>query len=148
MLMHLNDLDQMFNAMDLLQRKLNRMPADFGRFRTFIPEWNVPRSAPNTNLYDAGENLEMNVEVPGIARENLHIKIQGNYLEISGKQESDTPEGYSPHRIERGTTSFTRSFTLPADVDSSKVEARLDNGVLSLILPKSAAAKPKQITIN
>ncbi len=148
MLMRLNDIDQMFHAMDMLQKRLSRIPAEFGRIAPFQSGWNVPQSGPSTNLYDAGEQLEMKIEVPGIPRENLNIKIQGNYLEVSGKRESDAPEGYSAHRVERGATTFTRSFTLPADVDSTKVEARLDNGLLTLILPKSEAAKPKQITIN
>lgn len=90
----------------------------------------------------------MKMEVPGMAKEDLNIKLQGNYLEIGGTRKPDTPEGYTVHRVERGTTTFTRSFTLPSDVDSDKVEARLGNGLLTLILPKSEAAKPKQIEIN
>lgn len=90
----------------------------------------------------------MQIEVPGIAREDLQLKIQGNYLEISGTRKSDAPEGYSAHRVERGTTSFTRSFTLPSDVDAAKVEAHLKNGLLTLTLPKEEEAKPRKITIN
>ncbi len=148
MLMNLNEIDRMFDTMDLLQRKFDRMPVDYGRLKGFLPSWDLRQNLPNTNLYDAGENLEMKIEVPGIEKENLTVKIQGNYLEIGGERISDAPEGYTSHRVERGTTSFTRSFTLPSDVDSSRVEARLDNGLLTLILPKSEAAKPKQITIN
>lgn len=148
MLMRLNEIDRMFDAMDLLQRKFDRMPVDYDRLKTFLPSWDASQSLPNTNLYDAGENLEMKIEVPGIAKENLSVKIQGNYLEIRGERISDAPEGYTSHRVERGTNSFTRSFTLPSDVDSSRVEARLDNGLLTLILPKSEAAKPKRITIS
>ncbi|HCP14231.1 MAG TPA: heat-shock protein Hsp20 [Peptococcaceae bacterium] len=142
-----SDIDRMFNAMDLLQNRMNRLYPEYGRTWT-LPTWNVAQSGPRTNLYDAGDHLEMQVEVPGIAKEDLNVKIQGNYLEISGSRKSDTPEGYSAHRVERGTATFTRSFTLPADVDTAKVEARLTNGVLTLTLPKSEAAKPKQITIK
>jgi len=148
MLMHLNEIDRMFDAMDLLQRKFDRIPVNHGRLRTFLPSWDVQQSFPNTNLYDAGENLEMMIEVPGITKDNLTVKIQGNYLEISGEQISDAPDGYTAHRVERGTNAFTRSFTLPSDVDSSRVEAKLDNGLLTLVLPKSEAAKPKQISIS
>ena len=83
-----------------------------------------------------------------MTKANLNIKIQGNYLELSGTRESDAPEGYNAHRVERGATSFTRSFTLPADIDSEKVGASLKNGILTLTLPKTEAAKPKQITIT
>lgn len=143
-----NDIDRMFNAMDLLQSKMNRIFSDFDRNRTFPAGLTMPESGPRTNLYDAGNHLEMKMEVPGIAKEDLSIKIQGNYLEISGTRKADTPEGYKAHRLERGTASFSRSFTLPADVDSSKVAASLANGLLSLTLPKAEAAKPKQIAIS
>ncbi len=58
------------------------------------------------------------------------------------------PEGYKVHKTERLNGSFSRSFTLPDDVDSARVEATLKDGVLYLTLPKSEAAKPRQITIS
>lgn len=143
-----NDIDRMFNAMDLLQQRMNRMQGEYGRLRNWPAAWEAVQTAPRTNLYDAGDHLDMKVEVPGMAKEDINIKLQGNYLEISGTRKSDAPEGYTAHRVERGTSSFTRSFTLPADVDSAKVEARLADGLLTLTLPKLEAAKPKQITIN
>jgi len=144
----LSDIDRMFSTLDLLQNRMNSLFSDYGGFRTYPVTWDVSQSGPRTNLYDAGDHLEMKIEVPGIAKEDLSVKIQGNYLEISGIRKSDTPEGYSAHRVERGTSSFTRSFTLPSDVDSNKVEAQIANGLLTLVLPKSEAAKPKQISIN
>jgi HSP20 family protein len=143
-----NDVDRMFNAMDLLQSGMNRLFTDYDRSRPFPAAWLAAETTPRTNLYDAGDHLEMKAEVPGLAKDDLSIRIQGNYLEISGIRKPDAPKGYSAHRVERGTSSFTRSFTLPADVDASKVEASLQNGLLSLTLPKAEAAKPKQITIK
>jgi len=137
----------MFNAMDLLHNRINRLYPDYGRAWNF-PVWDEVQSGPRTNLYDVGDHLEMKVEVPGIAKDDLNIKVQGNYLEISGSRKSEAPEGYSAHRVECGTSTFTRSFTLPSDVDTARVEAELTNGVLVLTLPKSEAAKPKQISIN
>lgn len=143
-----NDIDRMFTAMDLLQSRMNRIFPDYDRFRVMPAGWGVTESGPRTNLYDAGDHFEVKVEVAGLAKEDLNIKIQGNYLEISGTRKADAPEGYTAHRVERGTTSFTRSFTLPADVNADKVKATLLNGLLTLTLPKSEAAKPKQITVN
>lgn len=142
------DIDRMFNAMDMLQSRMNRVFADTGRRGVSPYGWTMAETMPRTNLYDAGDHLEIKAEVPGIGKDDLNIRIQGNYLELSGSRKSDAPEGYTTHRVERGTTSFTRSFTLPADVDTEKVEATLKNGVLTLTLPKAEAAKPKQITIN
>ena len=142
-----SDIDRMFQTMDLLHNRMNRLFPEYGR-SSAIPAWTVTQGGPRTNLYDLGDSLEMKVEVPGVAKDALNVKVQGNYLEISGSRKSDAPDGYSSHRVERGTTSFTRSFTLPSDVDTGKVEAQLTNGVLTLTLPKLEAAKPKQITIN
>jgi HSP20 family protein len=82
------------------------------------------------------------------SKDDLNIKIQGNYLEISGKRSVDTPDGYKVHRNERGGSTFSRSFTLPDDVDADKVEATMKTASCILTLPKSETAKPKQITIN
>jgi len=142
-----SDMDRMFHTMDLLHNRMNRLFPEYGRSWT-LPVLDVTQAGPRTNLYDLGDHLEMKVEVPGIEKEALNVKVQGNYLEISGSRKPDAPKGYTSHRVERGTTSFTRSFTLPSDVDTGKVEAQLANGVLTLTLPKSEAAKPKQITIN
>jgi len=143
-----SDIDRMFNAMNLLQTRMDRIFNDYGMSRPFPAAWIAAENMPKTNLYDLGDNFEVVAEVPGFAKENLNIKIQGNYLEISGTHEADAPEGYAVHRVERGNTSFNRSFTLPSDVDSEKVEAKLRNGLLVLTLPKAEAAKPKQISIK
>jgi len=142
------DIDRMFNAMDQLQNRMNWMFPDYGRGRSFPAAWETAQNVPRTNLYDAGDHLAMKIEVPGISKEELKIKVQGNYLEVSGSRKSDAPEGYTAHRVERGSATFTRSFTLPSDVDTSKVEAELANGLLSLTLPKVEAAKPMQIEIK
>jgi HSP20 family protein len=142
-----SDIDRMFQTMDLLQNRMNRLFPEYGGLSA-IPTWSVAQGGPRTNLYDLGDSLEMKVEVPGVEKDALNVKLQGNYLEISGSRKSDTPEGYASHRVERGTSSFSRSFTLPSDVDTGKVEAHLTNGILTLKLPKLEAAKPKQIAIN
>jgi HSP20 family protein len=138
----------MFGAMDLLRSRMNRLFTDFDRSYGEDYGWSVADGTPRTNLYDMGDHLEIRAEVPGITKDDLEIKIQGNYLEVSGTKKADTPEGYKAHRVERGTATFTRSFTLPSDVNTENVEASLSDGILTLTLPKAEAAKPKQITIN
>ncbi|MCB2183041.1 MAG: Hsp20/alpha crystallin family protein [Desulfobulbaceae bacterium] len=143
-----SDIDRMFGAMDLLRSRMDRLFTDFDRSYGDDYGWRVSEGAPRTNLYDRGNQLEIKAEVPGLAKDDLNIKIQGNYLEVSGTRKSDAPDGYKAHRVERGTASFTRSFTLPAEVDSEKVGASLKNGILTLTLPKAEAAKPRQISIQ
>lgn len=143
-----NDIDRMFNAMELLRSRMNRMLTNYGPSYGEDYGLRVINGSPRTNLYDNGDALQMIAEVPGLSKEDLSIRIQGNYLELSGTRKSDAPEGYTTHRAERPTATFSRSFTLPADVDTDKIEAVLTDGILSLVLPKAEAAKPKQITIN
>lgn len=144
----MSEFDRMFQAMDMLQSRLSGFFEDYGRFRPSLPAFALTEAGPRVNLYDVGDRLEMKVEVPGIAKSDLNVKIQGNYLEISGSRKADTPQGYTAHRLERGTSTFTRSFTLPAEVDASRVEAALQDGILTLRLPKVEQAKPVQIAIG
>lgn len=143
-----NDIDRMFNAMNLLSTRMDRLMEDYGVSRPVPAAWIAAETTPRTNLYDEGDHFTVIAEVPGFTKENLDLKIQGNYLEINGTYKADTPEGYAAHRVERGSTSFNRSFTLPSDVAADKTEAVLKNGLLILTLPKSEAAKPKEITIK
>ncbi|RLC22824.1 MAG: Hsp20/alpha crystallin family protein [Deltaproteobacteria bacterium] len=146
MFTRVSDLDRLFGTMSLLQKKLNNLNSGYGQSSGY--KWEIESNSPRTNLYENGDNFEIHAEVPGIGKDNLNVKIQGNYLEITGTRNSDAPEGYTTHKIERGMGAFSRTFTLPADVDSKKVEATLKDGILYLTLPKSEAAKQKKITVS
>ncbi|MBE0586379.1 MAG: Hsp20/alpha crystallin family protein [Desulfofustis sp.] len=143
-----NEIDRLFRTMNLLDAGLADRFSDVKPFRRPAPVWLTMDRGPRTNFYDNGDTLQMQLEVPGIPRENLTIKVQGNYLEVSGSRAADPQEGYTNHRKERVDGSFTRSFTLPTEVDTEHVEARLKNGILTLVLPKAETAKPKQITVH
>ncbi len=148
MFARMNDIDRMFGAMDLLRGRMDRLFNEFDKAYLHGPSFTLGTSSPRTNLLEKGDRFEVQAEIPGLAKEDLTIKIQGNYLEISGKRAVAAPEGYKAHRNERAETSFSRSFTLPDEVDAEKVEATLKDGILHLSLPKSETAKPRQITIN
>ncbi len=143
----MNDFDQLFGNMNMLRSRMNHLFADYDRSYG-DQNWQVVGATPPTNMYDNGDQFEIKAQVPGVAKDDLSIKIQGNYLELSGSRKPDAPKGYRAHRVERPESTFTRSFTLPADVDVAKVAAKLHEGILSLTLPKAEAAKPKQITIK
>ncbi|WP_020589971.1 Hsp20/alpha crystallin family protein [Desulfobacter curvatus] len=148
MFTRMSDIDRMFGTMDLLRKRMGRLFSDYGRLYLSGPEFTLTSNSPRTNLLESGDTFDVQVEVPGISKDNLNIKIQGNYLEISGKRSVDTPEGYKVHRNERGRNTFSRSFTIPNGVDAEKVEAELKDGILYLTLPKSETAKPRMIDIN
>ncbi len=148
MFTRMSEIDKMFGAMDLLRTKMDQIFNDYDRPWAAGPAFAPASNSPRTNLFEKGDTFEVQAEVPGISKEDLNIKIQGNYLEISGKRTVKPPENYKVHRNERAASTFSRSFTLPEEVDADKVEAQLKDGILYLTLPKSETAKPRQITIH
>jgi len=143
------DLQRMLSSMDALRERINLLNGDYyERLPRYERAWGFADNWPKMNLYDTGNQIEVKVELPGFAKENIHIKVQGNYLELSGSRTTSGPNGYTVHRQERENPTFTRSVTLPIEVDSSKANASIKEGILHLILPKSEAAKPQQITIR
>jgi HSP20 family protein len=143
MLMRFGDFDRTFSAIDEFRRRMDRLMDDFNRGgMTRMTQW------PHTTLFDNGESFVIRADVPGMDKDALTLSVQQNLLTISGERVPKTPEGYSVHRQERGTYRFSRSFTLPAEVNAEKVSAQITDGVLLVTLPKSPAAMPRQISIQ
>jgi HSP20 family protein len=88
------------------------------------------------------------LELPGVTQENLEILVVGGELTVKGQRGSAAKGSEAFHRRERSTGTFERTFRLPKDVDSSKVEATLRDGVLTIKLPKAEAAKPRKIAVQ
>jgi HSP20 family protein len=148
MFRRLGDMDSLFGNINLLRDRLNSLYSDYDRPFAYDDIWGTQESMPRIILYEDGNNFEIMAEVPGLPKEDLHVKIQGNYLEIAGSRDSDAPKGYRILKSERGSVSFSRSMTLPAEVDSSKVSASLKNGILYMTLPRAESSKVKTITVN
>jgi len=143
-----NDLTKVFETMDLLRRRLDSPFFRTGRPYPDDPGWTATQNMPWLNLYDTGNSLQVTAEIPGISKKDINVKIQGNYLEISGSSTPEFPKGYKAQRQERNTARFSRSITLPTDVNADKAEAVLKDGILTLTMPKTEAAKPREITVN
>ena len=103
---------------------------------------------PALNVWDADDALHVEAELPGVKLEDLEIFALGNELTIKGRRAPLEGENRTYHRQERETGEFTRVLTLPVDVDAEKIEAVLNNGVLSLRLPKAESAKPPKIAVR
>jgi HSP20 family protein len=104
---------------------------------------------PPVDIYEGEHNLVLKLEVPGIDEEDLNIQVENNTLTVQGKrifEKEEKEENF--HRIERRYGSFLRTFRLPSAVDSEKIEADYDKGVLKITLGKKAEAKPKQIKVG
>jgi len=103
---------------------------------------------PALNLSEDGDTLFLEAEVPGVHADDLEISVEGSTLVLRGERKADSPDNVSYHRRERVNGRFSKSITLPYDVDADKVEAQYKDGVLHLTLPKAEHAKPRSITVK
>ena len=103
---------------------------------------------PVNVLQDAEGTYVIRFELPGVAPEDIAIESQGRTLTVSGKREAAADPKASYHRRERSAGQFSRSFQLPADLAVDQAVASYTQGMLTLRIPKQAAAKPHQITVQ
>ncbi len=128
---------------DSLRREMNRLLDGYSR-----PEFSRPRSVPAMNAWQDEDNLYVEAELPGIPLENIDISVERDELSIHARRESDSSNDRTYHRRERVAGEFTRTISLPVPVDADKTEATLNNGILTIVLPKAAEAKPRKIAVK
>ncbi|HEX6566036.1 MAG TPA: Hsp20/alpha crystallin family protein [Chthoniobacterales bacterium] len=141
-----SDLTQAFDRFAALRGELDRLfDGPFG------PVFSAPSSfrrwAPALDVYQDKDQFTVVAELPGLKKEDIELSLQNGVLTISGerKQEKKNEEGY---RNERFFGRFQRSVTLPSSVDSNKVKATYQDGILKVALPKAEETKPKQIDVS
>lgn len=104
---------------------------------------------PPVDIRETDGALALMVELPGLKREDVEITLENNVLTIRGERKFEKDldqENY--HRIERSYGAFSRSFTLPSNVAADQVEAKFEDGVLKIELPKREEARPRRIDIG
>ncbi len=105
------------------------------------------RGQPTVNLWEDGDTLMVEIELPGLKPEQIEMSVSGGELSIKAQRPEDQAEGVVYHRRERSQGCSQRVLRLPADVDSSRVGANLSDGVLVISLPKAESAKPRKIDV-
>jgi HSP20 family protein len=106
------------------------------------------RVFPPLNMWEDEGNLYAECELPGVQMEDLEVTVIGRDLTIKGQRKPHDYEGAPYHRRERDMGSFHRVVHLPIDIDSSKVNAELQHGVLTMTLPKAPEARPRKIEVK
>ena len=104
---------------------------------------------PAVDVYEAGDEVRIDVELPGIKPEEIKVNVEGDVLTISGERKRENvakKDGYQ--RVERTYGTFSRAFSLGQEVDPESVDAKFDNGVLKLSLHKKAASKRREIAVK
>lgn len=139
-LMSFDKLDDFFD--DFISRRMPR-----------LLDWNVPglleSGVPRVNMVDHDNDIEVQVAVPGIKKEELDVSINNQMITIrANKQEQQEEEKgrYFRHEIIRGE--FQRTLSLPVDVDGDKAQASFHDGILKVTIPKAEQSKRKTIEIH
>jgi HSP20 family protein len=110
------------------------------------------RWAPAVDIGEDDQKYVITAELPGTRKEDVRVEVHENVLTISGEKRCERDENKDQKEqsrwVERCYGSFSRSFTLPANVAADKVNASFQDGVLRIDMPKAESAKPRQITVH
>jgi HSP20 family protein len=137
-----------FRELRTMQEQMNRL-LDLAWNKEAGEELKEGIWQPPVDIYEDEESVVIKAEVPDIDQKDIEVRIEDNTLTLKGERKLDQSvrkDNY--HRVERYYGPFQRSFSIPPNIDQEKVKATCDRGVLTVILPKKAEKKPKQITVE
>ena len=104
---------------------------------------------PSVDISETDANFEVRAELPGVAKDDLHVSVKDNLLTLSGeKRQENVDDTQNYRRTERRYGSFQRRFALPPEVATGDIKAEYTDGVLTLSIPKPEAAKPTEVPIT
>jgi HSP20 family protein len=138
------DIPSAWEEMERVQREMNKILQNVATDR--------PRSAstfPSMNAWTNEDEEVVTAALPGLKPEDVDLAIVNDVLTVSGERKNQAPEGeIRYHRRERVEGKFSRSIQLSFPVDSDKVTAAYENGILTVHLPRAEADKPRKITVK
>jgi len=107
-----------------------------------------PALLPPVDVVEDGSAITLWADLPGVAREGLHLQVDGDQLAIEGEVSLPLPEGMQASHAEVGLNRYRRVFTLSKELDTQRIEAHLSQGVLRLRIPKAEHARPRRIEVQ
>ena len=122
--------------------------ADRNELTTTKPvESNQRPVSPAVDIFEDAGGITLLADMPGVSRERLEVKLDGDNLSVEGSVELDAPVGMRALWAEVNVPRFRRTFTLSRELDAGRIEANLKDGVLTLRVPKLAHAQPRRIEV-
>lgn len=103
---------------------------------------------PPTDIYETADALRIVMDMPGVDRSRLEVQLESNRLTITGEIDFDAYRGLEPTYTEYNVGNFRRAFTLSSKIDRDGITAEIDDGVLTLNLPKAAEVQPRKIEVT
>lgn len=137
-----------FRDLVSMQREVGRLFdglfGDLDGDGNYVTSW-----SPRADVIENSESYVIKAELPGVNKNDVKITLRENVLTIKGEKKHEKEEkDHNLHRVERSYGSFERSFSLPSNVKSDKIDAAYKDGVLTVTLPKAEEAKPKEIEVK
>ncbi len=140
-----------FRELENIGRRVNDRVNGFVKMMENEGGWDKSRFVPRVDVAEDDKGLYIHAELPGMTKENVQVTVdEERILTIKGekRQEEQTEDNKKNFvRVERNYGSFTRSFTLPDNVNANAISAVFEHGVLNVTLPKMEPAKPKEVNI-
>ena len=140
-----------WNAISTLQNEFNRTIRNGYRTRgeTHSPLAPTRDWLPAVDIEERAEGFIITVDTPGVSPESIEVTLEKGVLAVKGQRgEARTAEEKGFHRLERRTGTFYRRFALPDNVDTERVSAKGEHGVLEITVPKQEKPEAKRITVN
>ena len=107
-----------------------------------------PVYRPATDIFEKDDVVTLVIDMPGVMPEAVEVSVENRALSVRGTMEAPAPEGYRRIHAEYAPGTFERVFSLPETIDAGGIEARHRDGVLTLMLKKSEASRPRQIKVT
>jgi len=141
------------NAMDTVRNEIDRlfdraMTPSLGAMLPHPHFFDAMRTNPSVNVIERDDTIVVEAEMPGISKNDLEVSITDRILTIEGQRAVNTPEDADTIRCERSTVRFERSMRLPAGVGDETIDASLENGILTIVLPKSQQSCTRRVDIT
>jgi HSP20 family protein len=136
---------------DELREQMNNLFKDMERGWLPVTSKREPlqsRIWPQMNLFDLGQTLQLQVLLPGMKQEDIQLEANSETLTLRGERKYQAPEGYRVHRQERPQAQFSRTIALPVRIDLEKINAQLQDGILTITMEKAQEVLPRKITVN
>jgi HSP20 family protein len=108
----------------------------------------VRQFLPTTDIYETETALTVVLEMPGVEKTNVEVAVEGGVLKVYGRIDFSKYEGLQPIYTEYNIGHYARSFRLSSKIDQTQIKAQMNDGVLSLLLPKVEEAKPRAISVT
>jgi HSP20 family protein len=121
---------------------------EFDQFFRELSPSGVRELAPPADIYETAEGITLQVDLPGHDAKAIEVKVENDTLSLKSERKLERSDKDGARRLERSFGVYTRSFVLPRTVDASKVEARYENGVLTLTLPRRDESRPRVVEVK